>query len=38
MRMCENRLLRRIFGVRRVEETEEWKKNIVRSPVICTAQ
>jgi hypothetical protein len=34
----ENRMLRRIFGPKRDEVTEEWKKNyIMRSFMICTA-
>jgi hypothetical protein len=30
------RVLRRIFGTKRDEVTEEWKKNIIRNLMICT--
>jgi len=33
----ENRVLRRIFGPKRDEVTGEWRKNIMRSLMICTA-
>ena len=35
LRMCENRVLRRIFGPKRDEVAGEWRK--VRSLMICTA-
>jgi hypothetical protein len=36
LRVFENRVLRRIFGPKRDEVTEEWRKFIMRSFVICT--
>jgi hypothetical protein len=36
LRVFENRLLRRIFGLKRDEVTGEWRKVIMRSFVICT--
>jgi hypothetical protein len=36
LRVFENRVLRRIFGPRRNEVTEEWRKLITRGFVICT--
>jgi len=34
--MSENRVMRRIFGPKRVEEAEGWKKRVMRSFRICT--
>jgi hypothetical protein len=36
LRVFENRVLRRIFGPRREEETREWKNYIMRSLMVCT--
>jgi hypothetical protein len=32
----ENRVLGRIFGPKRAEETGDWKKQHMRSSIICT--
>jgi hypothetical protein len=37
MRVCENRVLRRIFGHKRDEVTRECENYIMRSLMICTA-
>jgi len=34
--MSENRVMRRIFVRKRVEEAEVWKKSVMRSFRICT--
>jgi hypothetical protein len=37
LRVFENRVLRRIFGLKRDEVTEGWERNwIMRSFIICT--
>ena len=36
-RVFENRVLRRIFGLKRDEVTGEWRNYIMRSSMICTA-
>jgi hypothetical protein len=36
LRVFENRVLRRIFGLKRDEVTGEWKNCIMRNFVICT--
>jgi hypothetical protein len=36
LRMCENRVLRRVFGPKRDEVTGEWRNYIIRSLMICT--
>jgi len=38
MRVFENRVLRRIFGLKRDEVTGEGENYIMRSLMICTAQ
>jgi len=35
LRVFENRVLRRIFGHKRVEMTREWRNYIMRSLMIC---
>jgi len=35
LRVFENRVLRRIFGPKRVEVEREWRKLIMRSLMIC---
>jgi len=37
LRVFENRVLRRIFGPKTDELTEEWRKLHMRSLIICTA-
>ena len=37
LRVFENRVLRRIFGPKRIEVTGEWRKLHMRSLMICTA-
>jgi hypothetical protein len=36
LRVFENRLLRKMFGTKRDEETGEWRNYISKSFVICT--
>jgi hypothetical protein len=36
LRVSENRLLRRIFGPKRVEETGEWRKLLNEELNVCT--
>jgi hypothetical protein len=36
LRVFENRVLRRIFGLKRIKATGEWRKLHKRSFVICT--
>jgi hypothetical protein len=36
LRVSENRMLRKIFGPRRDEETGEWRNYVRRSFVLCT--
>jgi len=36
LRVCENRVLRRIFGTRRNEVTGEWRNYVMRNLMICT--
>ena len=36
LRVFENRVLRRIFGPKRVGVTGEWRNYIMRSLMICT--
>jgi len=36
LRVFENRVLRRIFGLKRDEVTGEWRNFIMRSLMICT--
>ena len=36
-RVSEKRVLRRIFGPKRDDVTEEWKKYVMRNLMICTA-
>jgi hypothetical protein len=35
LKVFENRVLRRVFGSKRDEVTEEWKNYIMRSLMIC---
>ena len=37
LRVFENRVLRRAFGPTTDKVTEEWRKNITRNLMICTA-
>jgi hypothetical protein len=38
LRVCENRVLRRIFGPERAEVTEKWRTLQMKSFIICTPQ
>jgi len=38
LRVCENRVLRRIFGSKRVEATGKWRNYVMRSLMICARQ
>jgi hypothetical protein len=37
LRVCENRVLRGIFGSKRDEVIRKWKNFIIRSLMICTS-
>jgi hypothetical protein len=36
LRVIENRLLKKIFGLKRDEVTGDWRKLIIRSLITCT--